>query len=191
MKTKTIDAAHMLIILTAQESQSLGISPDSMCWNSLHCRLAIARIFLAACAGTNFAANTNKIELKAMATADGECVLIFSTNPAVKPKRKLYKIKTSSGPYVYQFRDAGDVLNTIERLYRAKLDCPDCTLLRSSSFGYRLVISPPYALCSAVSGILTEYGTLCGKGKTAAAFAMEDGQIICKDAIRTAGIYLI
>lgn len=180
----------MLIILTAQESRSLGLSPDSICWNSLHCRLTIARIFVAACAGTNFASSKNKIELKAMATADGECVLIFSTDPSAKPKRKLYKIKTSSGPYVYQFPSVSDALNALERLYRANMNCTDCTLLRSSS-GYRLVISPPCGLCSAVSGILTEYGTLGGKGKTAASFAQEDGEVLCTDAIHTVGIYLI
>jgi len=190
LKTKTIDAAHMLIILTAQESRSLGLSPNSICWNSLHCRLAIARIFVAACAGTNFAENKNKIELKAMATADGECVLIFSTDPSVKPKRKIYKIKTSAGPYVYQFTCAGDVLNTIERLYRADLNCSDCTLLRTAGC-YRLIISPPYGLCSDISSILKEYGTLCGKGKTAAAFALENGELLCTDAIQTVGIHLI
>lgn len=190
MKTKTIDAAHMLIILTAQESRSLGLSPNSLCWNSLHCRLAIARLFVAACAGTNFAANKNKIELKAMATADGECVLIFSTDPSVKPKRKVYKIKTSAGPYVYQFASAGDVLNTIERLYRAELDCADCTLVRVEGC-YRLIISPPYGLCSDVSCILKEYGALCGKGITAAAFAQENGEVLCTNAIQTVGNHLI
>lgn len=191
MKTKTIDAAHMLIILTAQESRSLGLSPNSICWNSLHCRLAIARIFVAACAGTDFAANKNKIELKAMATADGECVLIFSTDPySAKPKRKVYKIKTSAGPYVYQFANVGDVLNTIERLYRADLGCSDCTLLRVEGC-YRLIISPPYGICSDVSCILKEYGALCGKGKTAAAFAQENGELLCTDAIQTIGMHLI
>lgn len=190
MKTKTIDAAHMLIILTAQESRSLGLSPNNICWNSLHCRLAIARIFVAACRDTNFAANKNKIELKAMATADGECVLIFSTNPSAKPKRKVYKIKTSLGPYVYQFQCVDDVLNTIERLYNANLNCNECSLLRAEK-RYQLIISPPYGLCSVTSCILKEYGSLCGKGKTAAAFAQENGELLCNDAIHTIGVHLV
>ena len=107
MKMKALDASHLLIILTAQETRSLGLDVRGPNWGSLHCRLMIARIFSAACAGTEFAMNKGQIAIKAMETVDGQCVLMFSTIAPAAPqkdgKRKVYKIKSPAGPFVYRF----------------------------------------------------------------------------------------
>lgn len=192
MKMKALDASHLLIILTAQETRSLGLDVKGPNWGSLHCRLMIARIFSVACAGTEFAMNKGQIAIKAMETVDGQCVLMFSTiTPAAAQKngkRKVYKIKSPVGPFVYCFDSAGDMLNAVERLSRAKISCKS-RLLRCGN-GYRLVLTPGFTLRNTADCILQEYGTLCGKGSAAAAMAAEHGQVLCDDAVNLIGKYL-
>ena len=187
MKMKALDASHLLIILSAQETRSLGLA-QGLSWNSLHCRLTIAHIFAAACANTDFALHKDQVAIRAMETADGETVLMFSTICPAKVKkgeaRKVYRIKCF-GPYVYELECAGDMLDVLQRLYRMNTR-GDCKLLRFGS-RYRLILSPYFALKGSTETILKEYGRLCGIGRPAAAFSMEHGELLSRDAVNQVG----
>jgi len=187
LKMKALDASHLLIILTAQESRSLGLA-EGLSWNSLHCRLTIARIFAAACANTDFARHKDQIAIRAMATTDGETVLMFTAVAPAKAKkgatRKIFRIKYS-GPYVYELENVDDLLNALERLYRSNTQ-GGCQLLQYGR-KYRLILSPYFTMKEKTEGILKEYGRLCGVGKVAAAVSLEHGRVLSRDAVKQVG----
>ena len=190
MKMKALDASHMLIILSAQETRSLGLDLDGLGWESLHCRLAIARVFAAACANTDFAKNKNQITIKAMQTADGECVLMFSAITAAKPskthQRKVYRIKSFNGPYIYRFKTLEDLMNAVELLYQANHFGWHSSMVLYGN-AYHLILNPRFSLRQPMDRILREYGELRGKGKSAEAFLLEHGTLLCEDAVRSLG----
>lgn len=190
MKMKALDASHLMIILTAQETRSLGLDTQGLSWNNLHCRLTIAHIFAAACAKTNFVLppRREQIAIRAMETADGETVLMFSAASPAKAKkgaaRKIYRIK-AAGPYVYEIEDAGNLLNVLERLYSAQIR----GICQAVKYGgqYRIILSPYCTARGKADAILREYGSLCGIGRPAAAFALEHGVLLCDDAVNLVG----
>lgn len=187
MKTKALDASHLLIILTARETRALGLM-QGLSWSSLHCRLTIARIFAAACASTNFTLKRDQVAIRAMATADGETVLMFTAVSPAKAKkgepRKIYRIKCS-GPYVYELENAGDLLDVLEHLYHLNT-LGGCQLLRYGN-GYRLILSPYFAMKEKTEAFLKEYARLRGIGKTAAALSLEHGELLSRDAVNQVG----
>lgn len=190
MKLKALDASHLMIILTAQETRNLGLDARGMSWNSLHCRLTIAHIFANACAKIDFHLPDRKeqIAIRAMETADGETVLMFSAVSPSKAKkggtRKIYRIK-SAGPYIYEVRDAGDLLNVLERLYNANIRGACQAVLYGER--YRLILSPCCTVRTRADSILREYGSLCGIGRPAAAYALEHGRLLSRDAVNQVG----
>ena len=185
MKTKALDASHLLIILTARETRALGLM-QGLSWSSLHCRLTIARIFAAACASTNFTLKRDQVAIRAMATADGETVLMFTAVSPAKAKkgepRKIYRIKCS-GPYVYELENADDLLDVLEHLYRLNT-LGGCQLLR---YAYRLILSPYFTMKEKTEAFLKEYARLRGIGKTAAALSLEHGELLSRDAVNQVG----
>lgn len=187
MKTKALDASHLLIILTARETRALGLT-QGLSWNSLHCRLTIARVFAAACASTNFTLHRDQVAIRAMATADGETVLMFTAVAPAKAKkgtpRKIYRIKCS-GPYVYELENAGDLLDVLKHLYSINT-LGGCQLLRYGS-GYRLILSPYFGMKEKTEAFLKEYAHLRGIGKTAAALSLEHGELLSRDAVNQVG----
>ena len=88
MKVKALDESHLLVILTAQEADSLGLDAASLRVNNLTCRITIARLFAAACertesplCGTGPLADifhkVEKVGIHAMSTIDGQMGLCF------------------------------------------------------------------------------------------------------------------
>ena len=190
---KALDASHLLIILSAQETRSLGLDLDGLGWESLHCRLAIARIFAAACANTDFGKNKNRIAIKAMQTIDGECVLMFSAISAAKSAknggRKIYRIKSPAGPYIYCFKSVSDLMDAVELLYRCNPSGWNSKLVLYDDT-YRLVLSPHFSLRHSADCTLREYGFLCGKGKAAEAFLLEHGKLLSDNIVCSLGFHL-
>ena len=86
MKIKALDDTHLLIILSSQETSHLGINIHELNCGSFSSRLMLAKIFMIACSRTGFSIDRDQIAVRAMQTADGACVLIFSTISAVKDK---------------------------------------------------------------------------------------------------------
>ena len=203
MKVKALDEFHLLLILSAGEADSLGLNLQSLRMNTLACRLTMARLFSAACQRTGFARDPSfgvrdilqkvgSIGIHAMATLDGQWVLLFSTHPAVgKPtaSRKLYRVKSPPGPFCYHMPSCGDALNALERLFRARVNAP-CQFFCCDS-RYFLVLSPKCRDLPEVKSLLAEYGSLWGKGKAVCAFLHEHGQLLAKNAIEQVGSCLI
>jgi hypothetical protein len=181
LKLKALDAFHLLMILSSQEQKELGLDIHSL--HTLHNRLTIAHLISAACDGTDFLPRTGQITIRAMETEDGQCVLMFSAPPK---KRKVYKVKSPIGPYLYRFPSAGDLLSAMERLYRTEACCGDCRLFLLDG-SYVLLIFPRCSLRPATDCLLREYSEYRGKGPLAAAFITEHGKLISQNPIAEIG----
>lgn len=190
MRKKVIDPAHLLVILNQQEAEVFGLN-TRMGWGSPPCRLAMARLFAAASEGTDFVLGHGQITIRAVQSEDGRLVLLFSSVFPSKGKmpgeRKLFRIKNQPGPYIYSFSSCEDVMKVLERLCTIRRN--GCTgrirLILWKNSSYRLVF--PFPLRSTVRGILTEYGKLCGKGQAAAAYTLEHGKLLSRDAGKELG----
>ncbi|MCI9575985.1 MAG: hypothetical protein HFJ84_04790 [Clostridiales bacterium] len=205
MKVKALDESHLLVILTAQEADSLGLDAASLRVNSLTCRVTIARLFAAACERTEFPLcgsgpladifdKVEKVGIHAMSTIDGQWVFVFSAHPAVGSRvrtntRKIYRVKTAGGPYCYRLASCGDLLNVLERLFRMGMTCM-CQLVTWEQ-EYYLILSPKCRHFAAMHCLMREYGCLWGKGRGARAFLLEHGQLLASDAIARVGPCLI
>ncbi len=204
MKVKALDEFHLLLILSASEADSLGLTPQSLRMNTLACRLTMARLFTAACERTGFLQNPSRcirdilekvssIGIHAMPTVDGQYLLLFSTHPSLRQtchgKRRRYRVKQPPGPFSYRFPCCGDALNAIERLFRSGLDFP-CQFFCCDG-QYFLILSPDCRSLLDMKAVLAEYGSLWGKGKASVAFLHEHGRLLACDAIAQVGPCLI
>ena len=99
-------------------------------------------------------------------------------------QRKKFRIKETTGPYVYQFQNCTDMMDAVERLCMAGITCPKAKLLR---FGgkYRIIFHLRWKTSKYEKAILQEYGILKGKGRVAAAAAMEHGTLLTEDLFGT------
>ena len=85
---------------------------------------------------------------------------------------------------MYQFQNCTDMMDAAERLCMAGITCPKAKLLR---FGgkYRIIFHLRWKTSKFAKAILQEYGILKGKGRVAAAAAMEHGILLTEDLFST------
>ncbi len=187
MKAKIMDDAHLLIILSEQEAYRLGLNCLSACRPTTFSKMTLARVFLEGCKHTGFSyADAENITIRTLAVRDGTFVLLFSvhtpnlTRKTASLRRKVFKIKETTGPYVYQFQNCTDMMDAVERLYKMDIACPKTTLLR---FGgkYRIIFHFRWKTSRHAKALLQEYGSLKGTGRIAAAAAAEHGQLLTDD----------
>ena len=159
MKIKALDDTHLLIILSSQETSHLGINIHELNCGSFSSRLMLAKIFMIACSRTGFSIDRDQIAVRAMQTADGACVLIFSTISAVKArpagKKKIYKIKKPSGPYIYEFYNTENLFRAAKHLFKKPALYGRNILVRKQE-NYCLILQPAFPLLHSVDILLQE-----------------------------------
>ena len=145
MKAKIMDASHLLIILSEQEALRLGLNSISVDIPTTLSKITLAKVFLEGCKYTGFSySEAENITIRALSIRDGTFVLLFSVHipnmSRIKSsfQRKKFRIKETTGPYVYQFQNCTDMMDAAERLCMAGITCPKAKLLR---FGdkYRII----------------------------------------------------
>lgn len=188
-----MDESHLLIILSEQESLRLGLNSISVDIPTTLSKIALAKVFLEGCKYTGFSySEAENITIRALSIRDGTFVLLFSIHiPNMsrgKPsfQRKKFRIKETTDPYVYQFQNCTDMMDAVEQLYMAGITCPKAKLLR---FGgkYRIIFYLRWKTSKYAKAILQEYGILKGKGRIAAAAAVEYGTLLTEDLFSTIG----
>lgn len=191
MKAKVMDDSHLLIILTEEEALRLGLNSITVGIPTTLSKITLAKVFLEGCKHTGFSYNgAENITIRALSILDGTFVLLFSIHASNmsrgKPskERKKYRIKETTGPFVYQFQTCTDMMDAVEQLCIADLTCPKAKLLR---FGdrYRIIFHLRWQTCRHSKALLQEYGILKGKGRVAAAAAMEHGILLTDDLFGT------
>ena len=187
MKAKIMDDSHLLIILSEQEALRLGLNSISVNIPTTLSKITLAKVFLEGCKYTGFSyAYAENITIRALSVRDGTFVLLFSVHiPNLSHgksflQRKKFRIKETTGPYVYQFQNCTDMMDAVERLNIAGITCPKAKLLR---FGdkYRIIFHLRWRTSKYAKAILQEYGILKGKGRVAAAAAIEHGTLLTED----------
>jgi len=191
LKAKIMDASHLLIILSEQEALRLGLNSISVDIPTTLSKITLAKVFLEGCKYTGFSySEAENITIRALSIRDGTFVLLFSVHipnmSRIKSsfQRKKFRIKETTGPYVYQFQNCTDMMDAAERLCMAGITCPKAKLLR---FGdkYRIIFHLRWKTSKLAKAILQEYGILKGKGRVAAAAAMEHGILLTEDLFST------
>lgn len=191
MKAKVMDASHLLIILSEQEALRMGLNSITVDVPTTLSKITLAKVFLEGCKFTGFSYNgAENITIRALSIRDGTFVLLFSIHVSTitlgKPskKRKKYRIKETTGPFVYQFQTCTDMMDAVEQLCLADLTCPKAKLLRFGDY-YRIIFHLRWKTCGHAKALLQEYGVLKGKGRVAAAAAMEHGVLLTDDLFGT------
>lgn len=191
MKAKIMDDSHLLVILTEQETLRLGLNGMTIGMLTTLSKITLAKVFLEGCKNTGFSYHSaENITIRALSIQDGTFILLFSLHTpnlyySKSPKkRKKYRIKETTGPFVYQFQTCTDMMNAVEQMYIAGLSCSGAKLMR---FGekYRIIFHLKWKTCKHANTLLQEYGILKGKGHIAAAAAVEHGILLTEDLFGT------
>lgn len=181
MKMKILDPAHLLVILSSDETNSLGLShynslTASMQWNSIYYRAIASRIFSSACAecaDEEFNPQGKKISLRAVSTRSGGTALIFTA----ENHHRIYRIKSNPQILVYSFFSAEDVLSAASLLFKKELTLKS-SLYKWNNY-WKFMLQVPYKSRPTVTAIVGEFGKLCGKGEGAANYVTEHGRCLC------------
>ena len=119
-----MDASHLLIILSEQEALRLGLNSISVDIPTTLSKITLAKVFLEGCKYTGFSySEAENITIRALSIRDGTFVLLFSVHiPNMSRgksslQRRKFRIKETTGPYVYQFQNCTDMMDAVERLY--------------------------------------------------------------------------
>lgn len=191
MTIELVNRSRLLITLPLADMELLGISFDQLSWSDFHSQKVIKELILLAENQTGFATNGHKMLIEAL-PEDGGCLLWITLLPEKGGNgRKKFRIKGKSGPYVYQFASAEQLLSALSRLktFGNRFICPSS--LVSCETGYRLLLYPHGTLSPSVDAVLSEYGRLKGRGNLAAAAAAEHGRLLAEqNAIETVSRYL-
>ena len=186
-----MDASHLLIILSEQEALRLGLNSISVDIPTTLSKITLAKIFLEGCKYTGLSySKAENITIRTLSVCDGTFVLLFRVHISnisrgkSSLQRKKFRIKQTTGPYVYQFQNCTDMMDAVERLCITGITCPKTKLLR---FGdkYRIIFHLRWKTSMLAKAILQEYGILKGKGRVAAAAAMEHGTLLTEDLFKT------
>lgn len=174
MKVQILDPSRFLVLLSREETQSLGLGACP--WPSLHGRLTAARIFWEISRRYGISLGGRKILLRASAVISGESVLLFTLSSR---GRGHFLPKSPHRIAVFRFSEA-------EALFSA------AALLRRFPHGntalyhwpvqngseWRMIAEIPFSQFPAFRRSMEEYGRFTGGGLCAAQ-TREHGRFLC------------
>lgn len=184
-----LDDRRLLIALAAEDMQTYGLSFEKLFWKDNKSRDAIKDLLEFAEQKTGFSVKGKRLKIETIPQSKG-CVMLFTliTNEDVE-KRKIFKIKGTGEPFVYEFENAEDLLCAIERIFNKTKSIKDSRLLGYNR-KYYLSIYTDTGLSPHASVLLSEYGRLKGNGHRLVSRIGECGTIIVpKNAIQVIGKY--
>lgn len=188
MKAKIMDTGHLLVILSQTEVLRLGLNHNMARMPTALCKMTLAKLFLEGCRHTGFAyRNAHDITIRTFSVRDGTLALLFCVQSSSKlsstPRRR-FRIKQTTGPYIYRFACCTDLLNAAEQLVKTGISCPGATLLRVG-MQYDVIFPLHRKMRRRAQALLAEYGVLRGKGRIAAAAAQEHGEWLSNDLLNS------
>lgn len=179
MRWKLLDARHLLVVLTKEEARTLGLNG----FGGARARLAAARI-LSVVGGGAFLAEGQHVLLRMLPAAVDRTVLLFTLQA---PYRRCYRVRSRPIPLVFRVEGADAVLGLWERL--PALPCASAAVqwYHLEKDRYAVVVRVSRVRHRRIALLLAEYGTYCGSGEAAAAFAAEHGRLLQKKTARIPG----
>lgn len=191
MKIELVDDTRLYITLVPSDLKDLNLTFEELSWNDTHSKKVIEDLLKLAAWKTGFKTTGHNLLIEAIPEFLGGCMLKFTLLPAkTKSTRKKYRIKEPEGPYIYEFENAENVLRAIELLAQNKEPRGKSRLLLNGS-AYTLILYPPKKLPERADALLSEYGHFNGRGKSAAAAALEHGRLLAdNNAVDSIARYL-
>lgn len=186
MKVQPLNPSRFLVVLSREESQVLGLSREGASqWQSLHCRLAAARIFSQISRKYRVPVAGRTILLRAYPAGSGETILLFTICPK---KRLRLRAVSQHHALLYEFSRAEDLFRAASAL-RGRFPGLSSRLYRWPSppqaDRWRLCVSARLHEVPALRCILGEYARFTGGGQLAACSACEYGILLSDCALET------
>ena len=174
MKVQIFDSSRVLVVLSREEAQALGLG-GALSWNSLRCRLAAAHVFSEISRRYRLPLRNRRILLRASEVVSGETVLFFTLQ-----KGRILRLAEKHLLAVYECCRADDLFRAAAVIGRLAASPGELYRWPSSQEGpcWRLIVPVTLGQYPALRCALGEYARFRGGGASYAAYTREHGILL-------------
>lgn len=187
MTIELIDDKHLIIALSEEDMKTFSITFKQLDWNNDFFKKVISELLALAKKEADFFTDNQKMTIEMLPQNGG--YVIFITVISKTPKRKIYKIKSIFGPYIFIFKNIDNVISAVDKINKKNIPQYQNQLIEYQG-SYYLVLYPIASLPTCIKLIFSEYGKIYGNGKLKSARINELGDTLIKEnAIKTISHY--
>lgn len=169
MKIKALDKTHLMVILSQNETDSLGLHPE-LSWQNFHTKFVASRIFDAACRYCDFTATGDKIHLM-ISMYEENTVFLYCT-----AKKDRFKLSGTCKCLLFEFSDIDSLIDCLRIL--KKEDENDLFSLINYKDKYFLSVNTNYTKLHCMIRKISEYSKYLGKNPAMNKKIIEHGEFV-------------
>lgn len=186
-----IDEKRLLIALSNEDMDLLDITFKQLDWKNNYSREIIKNLLIRAEQEIGFSSYNSKLLIEAIPQSNGCFLLVTLLSNKLKRPRKTFKIKNSTKPFIFHFKEAEALFCAIERIYDNLSYFNDSAIIKVDE-SYYAVLYINGSISSKIQAIISEYGDLVGKDSIFAARVFEKGNVVFQNkAVEKIGKYLV